>query len=79
MDEPDATCLGACAGVSRCGGCDGSAICAADALDQPDGAAWYLGDMPARVATQLIPVLDEVVVRPMVAANPWMEARLRLA
>jgi len=38
-----------------------------------------LGDMPARVATQLIPVLDEVVVRPMVAAHPWMEARLRLA
>ena len=38
-----------------------------------------LGDMPLRVANKLKPVLAEVVVRPMVEAHPWMEARVQIA
>ena len=38
-----------------------------------------LGDMPLRVANKLKPVLAEVVVRPMVEAHPWMDARVKIA
>ncbi len=38
-----------------------------------------LGDMPGRIAGQLRPLLAEMIVKPAVAALPWLEGGLRVA
>jgi hypothetical protein len=38
-----------------------------------------LGEMPAQIADQLRPLLSELIVRPAVAAVPWLDGQLRLA